>query len=208
MQFPWRWLLCLSMVFCILVAAVLKRWWMRAAIFLGGILVVVAAWHFAQAPWWDNAADLREMQDNMATRAGYEGTDEYTPIGADPSAIDKDAPNVAAVNGSTPAEIHILNWGAESKSFTAEMSSPNQLALRLFRYPAWKVKVNGRTVETSARAGTGQIIVPVEAGMNRVQLTLIRTWDRTAGGWISVITAICLFLWTVLARRKIDGVPA
>jgi hypothetical protein len=204
MQFPWRWLLCLSMVFCIFVVAVMQRWWIRAAIFLAGILVIVAAWHFAQAPWWDNAADLREMQDNMATHAGYEGTDEYTPIGADPSAInketiDKDAMSIA-LSGSAHADIHVLNWGAELKSFTVEMSAPDELALRLFRYPAWKVEVNGHTVETSKRSDTDQMLVPVDAGMNRVQVTLVRTWDRTTGGWISVITAICLILWTVLTR--------
>jgi hypothetical protein len=210
LQFPWRLLLCLSMVFCIFVAAVMQHWWMRAAIFLAGILVIVAAWHFIQPPWWDNAGDLREMQDNMATHAGYEGTDEYTPIDADPSAINKetinkDADNIA-VNGSAHAEIHISEWNAESESFTAEMSAPGQLALHLFRYPAWKVEVNGHTVETSARSDTGQLLVPLDAGMNRVHVTLIRTWDRTTGGWISVITAICIILWTMLGRARIDGV--
>jgi hypothetical protein len=207
MQFPWRWLLCLSMAFSIFATATMQRWWMRIALFLAGILVVVATWHFIQPPWWDAAADLREMQDNMATHAGYEGTDEYTPVGADPSAIDKDAANInLAVNGSAHADIHILQWGAEFKSFTAEMSAPNQLALRLFRYPAWKVEVNGRTVETSARSDTGQLLVHVGAGMNRVQVTFVRTWDRTAGGWISVITAMCLIFWTVLPRTKAAGV--
>ena len=45
-------------------------------------------------------------------------------------------------------------WKAESKSFTAEMSAADQLAVRLFRYPAWRVEVNGREVETAARAGS------------------------------------------------------
>jgi hypothetical protein len=205
MQFPWRWLLCLSMVFCVFVTAVTQRWWMRAAIFLVGILVVVAAWHFIRPPWWDDADDLHDMQDNMASHAGYEGADEYTPAGADPSTIDKSAANVVYESSAHP-DIHILAWEAESKSFTAQMSAPDQLALRLFRYPAWKVEVNGRTVETSARSENGQMLVPVDAGMNRVQVTFVRTWDRTAGGWISLITAMCLLLWTVLARTKINGV--
>ena len=59
-----------------------------------------------QPPWWDNAADLREMQDNMATGAGYEGTDEYTPVGADPSYVDKDARRVT-VDGPAHAAIHV-----------------------------------------------------------------------------------------------------
>jgi hypothetical protein len=144
------------------------------------------------------------MQDNMATRIGYEGTDEYTPVGADASAIDKDSANVA-VYGSAHADIHILDWDAESKSFTAEMSAPDQLMLRLFRYPAWQVKVNGRAIEISAHSNTGQVFIPVSAGMNRVQVKFVRTWDRMAGGWISVITVICLLLWAAVTRLKIDG---
>jgi hypothetical protein len=35
--------------------------------------------------------------------------------------------------------------------------------------------------------------VPVQAGANRVQIDFIRTWDRTAGGWIS-LRAIVLVL--------------
>ena len=91
---------------------------------------------------------------------------------------------------------------------TAEMSAPDQLALRLFSYPAWKVEVNGRVVETAAREGTGQMLVPVEAGMNRVQITFIRTWDRTAGGWISFVTAIGVGIWVLVARRRTTPVQS
>jgi 6-pyruvoyl-tetrahydropterin synthase related domain len=201
MQFPWRWLLCLSMIFCVFVTVGLRRWWWRGAVCVLSILVIVAAWQRAQAPWWDNAADLREMQDNMVTGAGYEGTDEYAPAGADPTAINKDARSVT-VDGPAHAAIHVYRWEAESRMFTAEMSAPDRLALRLFRYPAWQVEVNGRVVETAARPDTGQMLVPVDAGVNRVQITLVRTWDRAVGGWISLIAAICLGLWTALTRRR------
>ena len=200
MQFPWRWLLCLSMIFSIFVAVGIRRWWWRAAVCALSIFVVVAAWHRIQPPWWDNAADLREMQDNMATGVGYEGTDEYTPAGAEPGSIDKDARNVT-VAGPAHAAIRVSRWGAESKIFTAEMSAPDELRLRLFRYPAWQVKVNDRMVET-ASADAGQMLVPVEAGPNRVQINFVRTWDRAAGGWISTVTVFGLAVWNVLASRR------
>jgi len=195
MQFPWRWLLCLSMILSILVAVGLRSWWARFVVCLGLLVVVVAAWHRIQSPWWDNAGDLREMQDNMATGTGYEGTDEYTPVGADPSAINKDVRRVT-VDGAAHAAIHVLQWGAESKVFTAEMSAPSNLALRLFNYPAWRVMVNGCVVHAGMREGTGQMLVPVEAGANRVQITFIRTWDRTAGAWISVFALLLMFAAT------------
>jgi hypothetical protein len=66
----------------------------------------------------------------------------------------------------------------------------------LFNYPAWRVSVNGRQVQPGAREGTGQMLVPVEAGANQVQINFVRTWDRTAGGWISLLALILAFvLW-------------
>jgi hypothetical protein len=201
MQFPWRWLLCLSMIFTLFVTVGLQRWWQRGAICVLSLVVIVVGWRYAQAPWWDTAADLREMQDNVATGAGYEGTDEYTPVGADPSAIDKDARKVT-VAGPAHGAIDVLHWDAESEIFTAQMSAADPVALRLFRYPAWRALVNGREVETTAREGTGQMLVPIGAGMNRVEVIFVRTWDRTAGGWISLVTALSVILWFARNRRK------
>ena len=201
MQFPWRWLLCLSMIFTLFVTIGLRRWWQRGAVCVLSLVVIVAAWRYVQAPWWDTAADLREMQDNMATGVGYEGTDEYTPMGADPSAIDKDARKVT-VAGPAHAAIDVLRWDAQSKIFTAQMSAADQVALRLFRYPAWRALVNGREVETNAREGTGQMLVPVSAGMNQVEVRLVRTWDRRAGGWISVVTAVSTLTLVLFSARR------
>jgi len=200
MQFPWRWMLCLSMIFSLLITVALSRWWMRIAVLLLSIVVIVMAWQRVLAPWWDNAGDLREMQDNMATGAGYEGTDEYTPVGADPANVDKDARKVT-VEGPSHAAIRVHRWDAESKAFTVEMSQPDRVVLKLFAYPAWKVEVNGRVVQTAERDGTGQMLVPVEAGINNVQLTFTRTWDRTAGGWVSIGAVFSALGWFGVRRR-------
>jgi len=88
------------------------------------------------------------------------------------------------------------------------MSGPDQLAVRLFSYPAWNVEVNGRVVHTTSREGTGQMLVPVVTGMNRVQIKFSRTWDRTAGGWISIVTVLLLLLSRFLLRRKPTASPS
>jgi 6-pyruvoyl-tetrahydropterin synthase related domain len=199
MQFPWRWLLCLSMIFSIFVTLGMRSWWWRGAVCAISILVIVVAWQRIHPPWWDNVGDLREMQDNIADRVGYEGTDEYTPVGADPGAIDKNSRNVT-VAGSAHATIRVSRWDAESKTFTAQVSAPDKLALRLFRYPAWQAEVNGRVVET-ASTDAGQMLIPVEAGTNRVQISFIRTWDRAVGGWISLLTTVSLIVWTLRTKR-------
>lgn len=201
MQFPWRWLLCLSMIFTLFLTDGARRWWLRGAVCVLSIAVIAVAWHRVQPPWWDTTADLREMQDNMDTGAGYEGTDEYTPLGADPTSIDKDARKVT-VAGAARADIHVLRWDADLKSFTAQMSGADELALRLFFYPAWHAEVNGRPVEPIARAGTGQMLLPVSAGMNRVEIRFTRTWDRTVGAWISLLAFIGILAWKFRSRRS------
>ncbi len=202
MQFPWRWLLCLSVIFTIFVTVGLRTWWSRGVVCALYVLVIVLAWHHVQSPWWDNSADLREMQDNMATGVGYEGTDEYTPAGAVPAAVDKEARNVT-VAGPARAAIRVHRWDAESRTFTAELSAPDQLAVKLFPYPAWRVEVNGQIIETHARKGTGQMLVPVAAGANRVEIRFVRTWDRTAGACVSFGTALGVLLATFLRRRSV-----
>ncbi|HEY3972378.1 MAG TPA: 6-pyruvoyl-tetrahydropterin synthase-related protein [Candidatus Sulfotelmatobacter sp.] len=200
MQFPWRWLLCLSLIFSIFVTFGLRRWWWRAGVCAISLLVLALVWHREQAPWWDQSGDLYEMQDNLASGAGYEGTDEYTPAGAHPEDADKDARNVT-VSGPAHGAIHVSRWSPESRMFTAEMSARDHLAVKLLAYPAWRVEVNGREVETSA-TDAGQMLVPVEAGMNRVQISFARTWDRTVGGWISILSALFVGVWVVRIRKS------
>jgi len=205
MQFPWRWLLSLGVGLSLLVAESMRRWAIRAvtcAVLLG---VVVFGWERMQAPWWDGPADLQEARDNMEAAAGYEGNEEYVPLGGDASAIDKDARNVT-LNGAGQAGIRVQMWDAEEKEFTVDMRDSGEVALKLFQYPAWQVEVNGQIVTTGARENTGQMLIPLGAGMNRVRVRFRRTWDRKLGGWIFIVTLLGLAV--VLIRSRFAGVKA
>jgi hypothetical protein len=206
MQFPWRWSLCLGIPFTLFITLGVRRWPARVALYLVTLCLLGFAWHHFQAPWWDTHADLREMQENMATGEGYEGTDEYTPAGADPSAVDKTARSVTTA-GPAHAAIRVSEWEAERKEFTADMSAADNLALHLFNYPTWRVEVNGRIVQAETREGTGQMLVPVEAGANRVQIIFLRTWDRTMGASISMV-AIVFVLMALRRTARIRGVTS
>ena len=199
MQFPWRWLLALGLGLSLFVAQGMRHWAARITTCVVLLGVIVFAWHKMQAPWWDAPADLQEARDNMQTGAGYEGTDEYLPLGGDSSAIDKDARNVT-LDGVGKAAIRVQRWDAERREFTVEMREPGQVALKLFQFPAWRVEVNGHVVTTAAREGVGQMLVPVGAGMNLVRVRFERTWDRKLGGWISFITLLELVLMFIRGR--------
>jgi hypothetical protein len=190
-QLPWRWLLCLNVVFAVLVTMAWRQWLPRLLVCSAMLAVLTFGWHGVQPPWWDTSGDIAEMQDNQQHGSGYEGTDEYVPSGADPYEIKQDARRVTFA-GEGRARIHVQQWDPEMKSFTAEVTEPGMLALRLFNYPAWRVEVNGRVVTTETADVTGQMLIPVRTGGNNVRIVFARTWDRTVGGVISITTLILL----------------
>ncbi len=201
LQLPWRWLLCLNVAFALLVTLASRRWIVRGLVYLSMIVVLGFVWHRIQPPWWEKAEDFGQMLRSQQSGAGYEGADEYVPVGGDPYELKRDAPRVALADGTAPGQLRIQRWSTESKLFTAEVSQPGQLVLRLFNYPAWHVEVNGQVVATTTRDVTGQMLVPVQPGQNRVHITFIRTWDRTAGGIASVFTALLLGGFVTLRRK-------
>jgi hypothetical protein len=200
-QFPWRWLLCLNVPLAMLITIVWRRWVSRILICVGFLAVLAFVWHRVQPPWWDSASDLAEMLYDQQTGKGYEGTDEYVPAGSDPYEIAQDAPLVTAADGK-PLEVGIQKWSPQSREFTIQADQPEKIVLRLFNYPAWTVKINGRVIRAETREVTGQMVIPVETGMNSVRITFTRTWDRTIGAIISCLSLVLTIAIEWLLRRR------
>lgn len=203
-QLPWRWLLCLNVGFAMFVAMGPRRVATRVLICVTLAGVLFGVWHRIQEPWWDSVDDIAEMRDDFAAGHGFEGTDEYVPNGADAYEIKKDAPRIVW-HGAGHAQLHEQTWGPEFKRFTASVSQPGNLVVRLFNYPAWKVIVNGHSVSTQTTEETGQMIVPIQSGINKVTISLSRTWDRTCGPAISIVASLVVagLVWS--ERRKASG---
>ncbi|HEX4488399.1 MAG TPA: 6-pyruvoyl-tetrahydropterin synthase-related protein [Terriglobales bacterium] len=194
MQLPWRWLLCLNVPMVFLMVRAWKHWAARTAIYLAMLLVIGFCWQRVQEPWWDTDLDMAEMHRNLYEKVGYEGTDEYVPLGSDSYEIKQDARRVT-MEGPGTAQIRVTHWDAESKSFVATVSAPGKLVLRLFNYPAWKVQVNGAAVAAETHTVTGQMSIPVLAGENQVEVKFSRTWDRTVGGLVSMLSVLGTFIF-------------
>lgn len=199
-QLPLRWLLCLNVGFALLVTMGTRRWLLRSVGCLAMLAVLVVVWHRIQPPWWDDSGDIAELLDHQQDGSGYEGIDEYVPNGVDVYEIKKDARYVT-FQGNGGSRIRITQWGPESKSFSANVSQPGKLVLKLFNYPAWKVEVNHHAVQTTMLAVTGQMVIPVEAGDHQVQVTFARTRDRQIGGLISFGSVILILALMPLNRR-------
>jgi hypothetical protein len=201
MQLPWRWLLCLNVIFALLFGVGWRRWTPRILICVVMLIVLASGWLLVQPPWWEKAGDFPNALADQQTGKGYEGTDEYLPVASDAYDVKPDAPPVALENDGK-AQIRVQEWAAEQKSFTAEMSQPGNLVLHLFTYPAWMATVNGQEVETDNQDNTGQMLVPVNAGENRVRVSLIRTHDQILGDGISAATVVCMLGWLRFSRRR------
>jgi hypothetical protein len=82
-QFPWRWLLPLDVAFAFFVAAILqtprKQWlgWVAILLATGAIGTT-----FVKGTWWDSE-DIPVLMNAIRSQHGYEGTDEYEPLGSD-----------------------------------------------------------------------------------------------------------------------------
>ena len=201
-QLPWRWLLCLNLILAILVSTIERRWMkIPAALMMLGAVIFV--WRDIQAPWWNHTADIADMVEQQRTGAGYEGVDEYVPAGADPYNVKADAPKIALVGGGD-VKTGITRWGPQKKQFKAEADRRGMLIVRLFNYPAWRVAVNGKAVKADTKFDTGQMLIPVEAGTNKVEIRFARTWDRTLGETVSVLT-VAGFLYFHRRRRRQQG---
>ena len=200
-QLPFRWLLCMNVALAMLLPMAAKRWSARLAASSVLLAVVILAGYRIQPPWWDQAADIREMSDSIADGTGYEGTDEYVPDGADPYELDKNLTLVSDDKGA-PIPNRMLVWEPTEKHFIVHAAAPEKITMRLLSYPAWAVVVNGKPTATQKTEVTGLIVIPIAAGDNDVRIHFRRTSDRVAGTVVSLISLAAFVLAWIRTGRS------
>src|SRR5271165_2405561 len=204
-QFPWRWMSLLAVVFAIFVGSAMgrKRWgWIWAVITFALISGTTAV--LVQRGWWDTQ-DIPALRAAIANGEGFDGTDEYDPAGDDHTNLPTKSPQAMVIDtdsipgpNSRPT-IRVDRWSPEYKEVSVSAREPFFLGLRLLNYPAWQAEVNGAAVAPRGGDDYNQMIVPVPAGDSQVPVRFTRTWERTLGAGISFATAFFL-LW--LGTRK------
>jgi hypothetical protein len=221
-QFPWRWLAPLNLAFAFLTAASIGSWrkslakWLIPALVLGGIVAGAAA--MVRTAWWDSC-DAPFIAGEIASGHGYEGTDEYSPVGFDRSdlvpndpaygpngRIAKVEPTSGQIVPAAGVQIRMEQWSAERKALTAETANQTQVALHIVDYPAWEATLDGAPTEIEAAPDTEQILLSIPPGTHRLEVRFRRTWDRTTGDAVSLISAIGLLGFSFSRRRKSTAV--
>jgi 6-pyruvoyl-tetrahydropterin synthase related domain len=232
LQFPWRWLVVVEAPMGIFFAAAIwttqRRW--RIVVLASCTVVFVAAVvlaGFSFFQYCDEEDAVAGMLSVYRAGAGFEGTDEYASINADnslvamglPQSCLSDSPATMLGQGPQGAD---LEWSPDQHSCLATFSAVSNprkpaaehlsvdgntgrggfLILRLRRYPAWQIRVNGRLQQNLPSRADGLIAVPLAAGPNHVTADWITTRDVLWGRWLSCIAmAATLALWA--AEQKL-----
>lgn len=214
-QFPWRWMSILTIPFVYFLAAAVARLRFRGLWIVATLaLFSCCAIFLVQHTWWDDE-EFSTLRAAIASGEGFDGTDEYDPMGDDHYNLPAKAPraqalpatqdseNAAANAAATPPQIVIERWTPERRIVRVESPRPVRLALRLLNYPAWQVEVNGLRVEPAPAEDSGQMIVPLPVGQARVTARFTRTRDRTLGAIVSIVSwLVGVFLFLVGSRSR------
>ena len=215
-QFPWRWMSILTVPFIYFLAAAFARQKFRWLVLIAAAALIVSTGIFlVHQTWWD-AEEFPALRAAIASGEGFEGTDEYDPVGDDhynlPAKalraqivpLDEITESESATTAAPQPIVVIERWAPEEKAVRVESSRPTRLALRLLNYPAWRVKVNASQIEPESAENSGQIVIPIPAGQSRINIRFARTRDRTVGLAISLaslFTALFLLWWEARERR-------
>jgi hypothetical protein len=217
-QFPWRWLGPLDFVFAFFAAAAFgnakQKWlcWTTTFVLLSGLATAIVC-----DAWWDSE-DIPVLTAGIRSGHGYEGTDEYQPLGSsryDLPGVNGDGdsvtgplvPQLAAFSASDPglalstgARLNVERWTAESRIFSSSSTAPILVAVRLLDYPAWLVALDGSAISASSEPETGQMLIPVPAGTHRIVIRLGRTWDRTLGACVSGLFLLAVLVFAFATK--------
>ena len=211
-QFPWRWMSILAIPCAVFISAAIVQKRMRgyrATSTIAALLAVLActATYMVRHTWWDSE-DVPVLLETLQNDQGFEGVDEYDPLGDDHSLLPEKSARVTltppeAERGlKSPAGVTVQRWTAERKEILITTREPSVLKLRLLDYPAWRVMVNEAVAVSEPTGETAQITVPLAAGSSLVAVRFIRTPDRSIGAVISVVSALIALLLFIRRQER------
>ena len=230
LQFPWRWMMVLGLVFAALAGLALRgEAATRRAIAVRAVVMLLLAGGMAVLSsmlFWQPCDEEDNVQAQIVTfhEAGFEGSDEYTPQGADNGEIQQGLPQVRLLitpnaegtsEGNNPqwtadptqeisAGVTVDRWNPEHKSVTIVSEQPGYAVLRLMDYPAWRVTRNDAEVRDRVRRADGLMAIPIEAGTNRIDVQWRITNDQWAGIGLSLLALAATLACSWKGRRRLD----
>jgi hypothetical protein len=205
-QFPWRWMSVVALIFSCFAAALFekKRGWLLFVVFA---LISVPLGHFLVSNGWWDGDEMPTQYAAIERGTGFDGADEYDPVGDDHSDLPVGAPLVKvlpegqASSAVLQAKVQIIEWKTEKKEFRVEAKEAARMELRLLNYPAWKVEVNGKAITPERTDDFNVMVIPVQPGSSVIRVWFTRTMDRMIGIWVSILGVILMLLMWGRGKR-------
>ena len=225
LQFPWRWLVALSVVACAMAAMAWptrRRW--GTAVVAGVVIIAMAVGGgllFFQ-PCDDEDAVAAQVA-GFRQGGGSEGTDEYAPVGADNPSIQQHLPLVRVLrapqddtagtaNGDNPewragdagsiaATVDATRRNEEHWLVRVSTPETGYAVLRLMDYPSWRVTIDDKVASGRPIRDEGLIAVPVAAGSHTIEVHWMATRDVIAGRAVSSISLVALVLMAAFGGK-------
>ncbi len=208
LQFPWRLTALLATIVLVLAANAFTRLPTLpplTPILLACILIAPAYTLFHQTC---NAFDTpTAIAGVFHSQLGFEGTDEYTPIGADSDSLHPENPpfwyTCSPPPGEADAAINLppppnSNGGPVPNHFTLNLPCATSVILNRRQFPAWQINLNGHpiTPKTPER-DDGLITLALPAGPDTIDLTDTRSTPQLLG---ILLSALALFSLPLLRK--------
>jgi hypothetical protein len=231
MQFPWRWLAVLEAPMGIFFAAAVwpahRRWRLAVVPLCAALLLLETAW--AARHWYQPCGKeytVAAMLNRLRAGAVLDDSDQFAPPDSDDDLLVLGLPDACLVSDPSvtlgkPAGGGTLVWNpaqgsceatysaettrgaapAKHLRFRALLSRPGFLVLRLRTYPAWLVRVNGKTISSLPERDDGLISVPVPQGPVNLTVDWTTTPDVIAARCLSLLALLLLTGLFVLERK-------
>ncbi len=231
LQFPWRWMAVLGLIFAMLAGLALKEHAQpRRALSLSALLISLLACELAvmcSLMFWQPC----DVEDNPGAQVatfhsnGFGGADEYTPIPADNSEVQQGLPAVRLLRNpdaeeassgdnpdwsadaaqEIPASAKVESWNADHMTAIVTTPQPGYAVLRFMDYPAWRVTANSVPIANRIRRDDGLMVIPVNAGTTRIDIQWHRTKDEEYGMAVSFAALAFTLATGLMERRRIGG---
>jgi hypothetical protein len=204
LQFPWRLLAVLAVIFGFGIALLFSRVGMQASVIAiaGAALFTAPAYiAFHQRCYPEDTLPER-LAIFRSANPGTDPTDEYTPATGDNDVLAQTNPGYwmaqdpaqQAPSGSRP--------GAAPRLLELSLPVPQVLILNLRDYPAWSIRSNEESITARLHRDDGLIAIPLPAGRSRIQIRYITGRDQSIG---YLISSLSLLLLTILVARTHGG---
>jgi hypothetical protein len=232
LQFPWRWLVVTEAPMGIFFASAIwiNRRGGRILALAFCALIFLAATGLAGFSFFqgcDEEDAVPGMLSVYRAGTGFDGSDEYAPLGADNSKVAVGLPAACFTTSASTtlaeetADTNYPIWkpglGTCLRTFAASLSHGppaaehfrvdadvpfnGYLILHLRSYPAWQVRVNGNSAVSLPQREDGLIAVPVPEGLDHVTVDWAATDDTWIGRWLSILALVLLIgLWRIERR--------